>query len=108
MSEEPLIVIMIRNGGLRRAMKALGYITAWGIVRRDIGHDPSWSEYYGWWKQSESTTAREVRAFTRCLPGVKVSAVWERFEAQQPKRSKPVADKQEELVGRLSAMTWRT
>lgn len=105
MSEEPLIVIMIRNGGLRRTMKALGYITSWGVVRDDIGHDPTWEEYKTYWKQSQSTTAREVNAFRRCLPGVKVAEVWERLEANVAKRS---LDDRDEMVGLLSILPWST
>lgn len=103
---EPLGVVMIRNagggvGGLRAAMKAAGYLVAWGIVADALGHDPTWVEYRTYWKQSESTTAREVRAFKRCFGAdAKVGEVWRRVSSSLS------VDDRGQAVGELMAARW--
>lgn len=79
MSSEPLVVVMVRNGGLRRAMKAAGYLAAWGIAAKELGHDPSWAEYESYWNCSQSTHARESRAFRACFGDVSIAEVWHRI-----------------------------
>lgn len=88
MPDEALAVVMVRNGGLRKAIKAAGYITAWAIAREYYGHDPTWEEYGAYWKQSKETTAREVLAFKRCFGArrgeVQVADVWRQIRRQVP------------------------
>lgn len=76
MSDDRLVVWMVKRGGLRRAMKAAGYLAAWGIAAEELGHDPSWSDYESYWNCSQSTHARESRAFRACFAELTVADVW--------------------------------
>jgi hypothetical protein len=77
-----LVVVMVRNGGLRRAIKACGYVAAWGIAEQALGHDPTWQEYEDYWKCSNSTHARESRALRACVGDVSVSELWHEIRRQ--------------------------
>ncbi len=79
---EPMVVVMVRNGGLRRAIKAAGYLAAWGIAAQELGHDPTWPEYEAYWNVSFSTHARESKAFRACFGDVSVSEAWHRMAAK--------------------------
>lgn len=94
-TDEALVVVMIRNGGWRRAFKAAAYLVSWGIVREHYGHDVTWPEYESYWKQSRATTAREVKAFKACFGAdAKVADVWAAIARSVPAakdENRPVA-----------------
>jgi len=92
-----------RSRSLRKTIRACTYVCAWGVVKMDLGHAPTWEEYWTWWGQSPSTTARDVRAFTACVPdGVKVGDVWGLLEPSVTEKLDRDA-----LVPLLSSTPWR-
>lgn len=74
--DDSLVVFMVKKAGMRRALKAAGYIAAWGILARELGRDPTWAEYESYWKCSQSTHARESKAFRACFGDVTMPEVW--------------------------------
>lgn len=92
-TQESVAVAMVRRGGLRRAIKACGFVVAWGIVANELGRTPKLAEYTAYWKQSESTTTREARALSACVPeGVNVEDVWRSVELHATSRQEQVAE----------------
>ena len=99
---ETVVMAMVKRGGMWKATKAVGYVVAWSLCAREIGHPPTWAEYTGYWGQSESTTAREVRAFIACVPeGVKVGDVWESV------RQWADSDDREQLTAQVMSAPWK-
>jgi hypothetical protein len=92
-TQESVVVAMVRRGGLRRAIKACGFVVAWGIVANELGRTPKLYEYTAYWKQSQSTTTREVRSFSACVPeGVTVEDVWRSVDLRSTSRQEQVAE----------------
>lgn len=60
--------VAIRNGGLRKASKAMMWACTWAIVRDEVGHDPSAEEVADWWDEPKRTVYREQAAFRACFP----------------------------------------
>lgn len=79
---EPLVVWMVRQGGMWKALKAAGYIAAFGIAAQELGHDPSWAEYEEYWHTSFSSHARESKAFKAIFGELTPGEVWHRLSAQ--------------------------
>jgi hypothetical protein len=44
-----------RTGSMLKAARVLAFVTAWDVVRRDLGRAPTVDEYAAWWKESRST-----------------------------------------------------
>lgn len=53
---------------MRAAARAMTFATAWAVVEKDLGHQPSVEEYAVWWKQSSRTTYRDLAAWRTCMP----------------------------------------
>lgn len=67
---EPLLVHLYREVGMREAVRAASFIVAWGLYVDDpkSPKPPSLKGYEVYWKQSESTSYRECRAFRNAFP----------------------------------------
>lgn len=68
MAQPTLFDVARHNAGLRGAMKALTYMLCWGMVRDDLGRDPTIEEYSEWWKESVRTAYRHQAEFRRAFP----------------------------------------
>jgi hypothetical protein len=76
---KPLGVLVVEKIGLRRGMRALTYIVSWGLATEAEGHPVTMDEYTAYWKQSLSTSYRELDAFRLVWPDLKdPELVWER------------------------------
>ena len=60
--------VAIQRAGLKKAMRAMTFATAWAVVEKDLGEEPSVEAYSAWWKQSSRTTYRELAAWRECFP----------------------------------------
>ena len=68
------IEIAVRNGGFRKAIKALTWANSWIHVQIDLGRDPSVDEVAEWWNESRRTAFREKAAFRECFPDLETPA----------------------------------
>jgi hypothetical protein len=55
--------------GIRRAAQSLAFMVQWGMVRDDLGREPTIYEYGQWWKLSQRTAFREQAHFREAFPG---------------------------------------
>lgn len=58
----------LATGSYVRAAKVHAFITAWAIVRRDLGRDPSIEEYAEWWRMSRRQGFYEQARFREAFP----------------------------------------
>ena len=63
-----LFEYLIKKVGPINTRKVLGFMTAWGMVEADLGHEPTIEEYSVWWKQSAATSYREKATLRECFP----------------------------------------
>jgi hypothetical protein len=76
---KPLGMLVVEKVGLRRGLRALTYIVAWGLASDAEGHPLTVEEYTAHWKQSLSTSYREREAFLMVWPDLKdPGPVWDR------------------------------
>lgn len=68
------IEIAVRNGGFRKAIKALTWANSWIHVQFALGRDPSVDEVAEWWNESRRTAFREQAAFRECFPDLETPA----------------------------------
>lgn len=61
-------VLYAQTGSLRTAAKISAYIVAWGVARRELGHDPTVEEYAELWRENVRTAYREQAAFREAFP----------------------------------------
>lgn len=66
--KKPLGVLVVGKIGMRRGLRALTYIVAWGLASDAEGHPLTVEEYTAYWKQSLSTSYREREAFLMVWP----------------------------------------
>jgi hypothetical protein len=66
---EPLLRIAASHVGLRRGLRALGFMVAWDMCREALGHEPDVQEYAAWWKEATSTAYRDMALFKEAFPG---------------------------------------
>src|SRR6266511_1489401 len=65
-----LAELLARRVGLRKTIKVLSFIVAWGIVYESLGRAPdSVEEYADWWRESRAKAFREQQLFREALPG---------------------------------------
>lgn len=72
----PLMVVAFTNAGVVTAGRAMSVLLCWGIAERALGRElgngegisAAVREYTEWWKQSERTTWRDLRAFRKAFP----------------------------------------
>jgi len=62
--------VAVRNGGFRKALKALVWAQTWATVREAIGHDPTVDEVADWWKAPRRSAFRDQAAFRECFPSL--------------------------------------
>ena len=62
--------IAVRNGGFRKAIKALMWAQTWAIAREAIGHDPTVDEVADWWHAPRRSAFRDQAAFRECFPSL--------------------------------------
>jgi hypothetical protein len=58
---------LIEQGGLRRGLKVMSFIVAWGVASEDLGREITIEEYGEWWKVSRSSAFREQALFREVL-----------------------------------------
>jgi len=63
-----LELVYARTGSLRRTVQVAGFILAWGVVRRELGHAPTMHEYAQYWKTTPRTAFREQKRFREAFP----------------------------------------
>lgn len=91
--------VAVRNGGFRKAVKALLWAQTWAIAREAIGHDPSVDEVADWWRASRRSAFRDQAAFRDCFPTLDTPApIFEAPEIRERlRRAAEASDELDEL-----------
>lgn len=83
------------TGSMLKAARVVAFIQAWGIVRLDLGREPTVEEYAEWWRESRATVYRHQalfrQCFTRCQTPAPVLDLLERARAERADMSELVA-----------------
>lgn len=56
-------VAYAKTGSMLKAGRVVSFITAWDVVRRQLGRRPTVAEYAAWWKEHERTVWRHLELF---------------------------------------------
>lgn len=64
--------VVMKNVGMRKAMKVMTFVAAWEMARRDWstnhpGEVFTIEDYADWWKESRSTAFREQALFRKAV-----------------------------------------
>lgn len=62
------IEVAVKNGGFRKAIRALSWAQSWIYVEVALGREPTVDEVAEWWNESRRTAFREQAAFRECFP----------------------------------------
>ncbi len=60
--------VAVRNGGFRKAIRALSWAHSWIFVREALDRDPTVDEVGEWWHESRRSAFRGQAAFRECFP----------------------------------------
>ncbi len=71
-----LLELAVARVGLRRGMRAIAFMSAWGVARNALGHPPgegagataAVEEYAAWWRQPLRSAWREWGCFHDAFP----------------------------------------
>lgn len=64
--------VMMKNVGMRKAMKVMTFVAAWEMARQSWAEDHEGErftieDYAAWWKESRSTAFREQQLFRKAV-----------------------------------------
>lgn len=83
-----LVVFLVSKVGMRDAIKVATFIVQWGMVMRELGREPTWSEYCEYWGDSRATYHRALKLHRQVWPEDKTPGrVWLWLESAVPKGS---------------------
>lgn len=100
---QTLIQVAVRNAGVRGGTRALGLVFAW-VVWMDMhgGEAPAFEIFAGGGEKGRATWYRDLAAFKKAFPGVRIEDLAEATYQQVRRRGRPLASRpQEELAAEL-------
>jgi hypothetical protein len=66
----PFEIAYAKTGSILKASRVLAFVTAWGVVRRELGRQPTVDEYAKFWREPRRTAYKHLEefreAFDRC------------------------------------------
>src|SRR5665213_2783852 len=81
----PLVKFLVTKVGMKEAVMVGAFIAQWGMVARELGHEPTHDEYIAYWTESRATYFRDLKRLRRVWPGDKnPQRVWSWIEDQVP------------------------
>jgi hypothetical protein len=63
-----LEIAYLRHGSMLKAARVVAFVIGWGVVRQELGHEPTVDEYADWWKEGRSTAYRHRDEFRHVFP----------------------------------------
>jgi hypothetical protein len=81
----------LRQGSMLKAARVAAFVTGWGVVRRELGHEPSVDEYAEWWKEHRATAYRHLAEFRVVFPQFETPGpVLDHLEAAAARHTDPI------------------
>ena len=98
---EPLLMHLYRENGFREGTRAGEFIVGWGIYSESLeaGQRPTMDGYSAYWRESQATSYRGLRAFRTAFPDDQFpDRVWRTIARQMEARKLGAATREAMFV----------
>lgn len=89
---QTVVMVAVRNGGVRRGLRGVTYLVCWGLASEELGRGVTHEEYERVWNVSQATSYRDSAAFRAAFPGEDgPGRLWAAIRDQVPSRERAAA-----------------